>query len=175
MKIVLIVIGHPYWSRSVANKGIVESLGGLDLNIVFSNIKELYPEGDIDVDAEQKKLLDADVVVFQFPIMWFGAPSLMHKYMEEVFTYGFAYGKGGDNLKGKQFIVSFTAGAPEDAYCATGAEGYTMDEFMPPISALAHYCSMHWAGYVGSYGMMNPSPERCSAHASRLLDKIDSI
>ena len=39
MKRVLIVIGHPYWSRSVANKGIVESLGGLDRNIVFSNIK----------------------------------------------------------------------------------------------------------------------------------------
>ncbi len=175
MKNILIVTGHPQWERSVANKGITDALAALDGKIEFSNIRELYPDGNIDISTEQKKLAEADVVIFQFPIQWFGAPSLMHRYMEDVITYGFAYGPGGDKLKNKPFVVSCTAGAPESAYRETGAEGYTMDEFMYPFLALARYCGMKWVGYVCSYEMMNPSPALCSAHAKRLLDMIEAL
>ena len=175
MKNILIVIGHPSWEHSVANKGIVKALSGLDNKIVFSNIKTLYPDGNINIEAEQQKLLDADVVVFQFPIQWFGAPSIMHKYMEDVLTYGFAYGPSGSKLKEKHFIASFTTGAPEAAYSRTGIEGYTMDELIPPIVATPVYCGLKWNGYVCSYGMVNAANEACESHALRLIEKIKNL
>ena len=175
MKNILVVIGHPYWEKSVANKQIVEALKATGQNITFSNITELYPDCKLTVDAEQRKLLDADVIVFQFPIMWYGAPSIMHKYFEEVLTYGFAYGPGGDKLKGKPLIASCTAGAPENAYSRTGIQGYTMDELMPPLTATIVYCNMKWDGYVCSYGMMHPTSTTIDNHVSRLLDKINSL
>ncbi len=175
MKNVLVIIGHPYWDRSVANKGILDALKKGFPNITISNLKELYPDCKLNVPEEQRKLLAADTIVLQFPIMWFGAPSIMHKYFEEVLTYGFAYGASGDKLKGKHLIASFTAGAPETAYSHTGIEGCTMEELMPPLSATAKYCDLVWDGYVCSYGMMRPSPEAISSHADRVINKINSI
>ena len=45
-----------------------------------------------DVRAEQAKLLEADAVVFQFPLWWFGMPAIMKGWIERVFAYGLAYG-----------------------------------------------------------------------------------
>ena len=56
------------------------------------NIYELYPDGKIDVKAEQEKLLKADTIIFQFPMFWFKSPYLLSKWTEDVFAHGFAYG-----------------------------------------------------------------------------------
>lgn len=176
MKNTLVVIGHPFWQDSTANKHIVENLALIDgSKILFSNIGILYPDGEIDIETEHKKLIEADVIVFQFPIQWYGAPSIMHKYMEQVLSYGFAYGEGGDKLKGKHFIASFTTGGPEYAY--TGKYGYTTDQLMIPLKAMVSYCGMTYDGYIVSYGMFNtPSPDSvCLDHARRLADRIAAL
>ncbi len=175
MKNVLVVIGHPFWEKSVANRGIVEALRSCGHNITFSNLKELYPNGRLNVAEEQAKLLAADIIVLQYPVMWFGAPSLMHRYFEEILTYGFAYGNGNYRLTGKPLIASFTTGAAETAYSGKGGEGYTMDEFIVPVAATATYCKMKWSGYVCSCGMMNPSSEAIENHVKRLSDKIAAL
>ena len=47
----LIVIGHPYWKDSVANRAILEELQKLRPQIKISNLIELYPDFDIDIEA----------------------------------------------------------------------------------------------------------------------------
>ncbi len=174
MKNTLVVIGHPFWQGSSANKRIIDCLAKIDgTNIQYSNIGVLYPDGNIDIDSEQNKLIEADVIVFQFPIQWYGAPSIMHKYMEGVLSYGFAYGDGGDRLKGKHFIASFTAGGPEEAY--TGKYGYTTDQLMIPLKAMASYCGMTYDSYVVSYGMFHAPDATCLDHARRLADRIAAL
>ena len=69
MKKILVIVGHPYWKDSVANRAIIEEFKRINPDAEISNITELYPDGNIDVAAEQKKLLDADTIVLQFPIM----------------------------------------------------------------------------------------------------------
>ena len=178
----IMIVGHPYWKDSVANKAIVEEFLHLNPGAVISNISELYPDGNINAKAEQEKLLEADNIVLQFPIMWYSCPSNMHKWMETVLTYGFAYGHGGDKLKGKRFIVSFTSGGSADMYSRYGVQKMTIDDLMSAFVGIPNYCGMQWGGYVFSGGMMtadNTDEEqlatlrgRTKDHARRLTNLI---
>lgn len=175
------VVGHPHWDQSVANRAIVEAFALENPYAVISNLGAEYPEYKLDVAAEKMKLVDADTIVLQFPIEWYGAPSLMHKYFEDVFTYGFAFGHGGDQVTGKRLIASFTSGTPADTYVDGGLQSFTMDKFMPPFIAFANRCGMRWDGYVYTGGMMGAfaTPEQlkemeaaCREHAKRLTALI---
>lgn len=120
MKRTLMIVGHPHWRDSFANRHIVDEFARLNPEAVISNVTELYPDGNIDDEAEQKKLLEADIIVMQFPIQWYGCPSTMHKWQEDVLTYGFAYGFGGDKLEGKMLVASFTGATPAEGYSRWG-------------------------------------------------------
>lgn len=185
MNRILVVVGHPYFDKSFANRAILEEFAKLCPEAEISNLFELYPDGKIDVAAEQAKLLAADTVVLQFPIMWYGCPSLMHKWMEEVLAYGFAYGAGGDKVLGKRMIASFTGAGTADMYSRFGAHGTTIDSLMPPFTSLARYCGLDWIGYTFSGGMHLPYDAdgmireclltRAHLHARRLLGQINRI
>uniref|UniRef100_A0A8C5W535 NAD(P)H dehydrogenase [quinone] 1 n=1 Tax=Microcebus murinus TaxID=30608 RepID=A0A8C5W535_MICMU len=52
-----------------------------------------YKEGRLspDIVAEQKKLEAADLVIFQFPLQWFGVPAILKGWFERVLVAEFAY------------------------------------------------------------------------------------
>jgi NAD(P)H dehydrogenase (quinone) len=52
---------------------------------------DLYSE---DIKIEQKKLLWANFVLFQFPIFWFSLPAILKGWVDRVFGLGFVYGGG---------------------------------------------------------------------------------
>ena len=96
---VLIVSGHPRTGDdSVANKTILEDLASLLPEAMIDHLDELYPDYVFDVEAEQAKLAAADVIVLQYPLWWYGWPSLLQKWVEEVFVRGFSHGSGGTAL-----------------------------------------------------------------------------
>lgn len=66
-----------------------------------------------DITAEQKKLLQADLLLFHFPFWWYSMPAVMKGYFDRVFSVGFAYG-GAEKLAGKKAIVCTTTGAGTD-------------------------------------------------------------
>jgi putative NADPH-quinone reductase len=80
-------------------------------NVVVRNLNQLYPDYKIDVKTEQEFLLKADTIIFQYPLFWYNVPSILKEWMDSVFTYGFAFGKGNYQLEGKKIIVSFTTGS----------------------------------------------------------------
>lgn len=67
MKNVLIISGHTNLAASVANKTILETLNERLPEAEIVKLDELYPDFKIDVEAEQQKLLRADIIVLQFP------------------------------------------------------------------------------------------------------------
>ena len=79
MKNILIVSGHPDLNNSFANKNILEELNSLLPEAEFAYLDKLYPDFRIDIETEQKRLLRADIIVFQFPLFWYSAPSLLHR------------------------------------------------------------------------------------------------
>ncbi|MDE5784941.1 MAG: NAD(P)H-dependent oxidoreductase [Duncaniella sp.] len=179
----LVISGHPDYKNSKANKAILNEFQRLVPEAEIVRLDELYPDFDIDVAAEQKRLSEADTVVFEFPFWWYSAPSLMRRYFELVLSHGFAYGSAGTALHGKKLIMSFTAGAKAEAYTPDGAQHYTMDDFTPQLRALANLCGFDYRGEVVSYGMMLLDPTDLEAktlydarvhdHAQELARRVE--
>lgn len=185
MKKVLIVSGHPDLNDSFANRTILEEMGRLMPEAEIVRLDALYPDFRIDTAAEQQRLVRADVVVFQFPLFWYSMPSLLHRWVEQTFTHGFSHGSTGDKLMGKQLVLSFTSGAPEEMYRHGGPQTYEIDEFLPPFKQMANLCRMEWAGYVYSGGLSYASRHdaqelermrlKALEHARRLADKLAAL
>ena len=70
MKKVLVISGHTDLATSVANKTILDTIGQYLPETEIVKLDTLYPDFKIDVDAEQQRLLKADIIVLQFPIFW---------------------------------------------------------------------------------------------------------
>ena len=177
----VVIVGHPDLSKgSIANQIIVDHLKGLD-NVEIRNLSELYPEFRINAEAEQKALLAADTIVFQFPFYWYSVPGILKEWVDKVLTYGFAYGSTGTKLHGKNFIVSTTIGGPEEAYQSDGYNNYTIEELLKPIKQTANLCGMSFQAPVTTHdmiyvpGVFNVKEEveaRAKDHAQRLFASI---
>lgn len=67
MNNVLIISGHTDLATSVANKTILETLARRLPEAEIVKLDELYPDFKINVEAEQQRLLRADIIVLQYP------------------------------------------------------------------------------------------------------------
>jgi len=97
-----------------------------------------------DVAEEQRKLLWADFVVFQFPLWWFGMPAILKGWVDRVYAHDFAYGVGvhqgsrwgrryGEGvLEGRRAMVATTAGGRAAHYGPRGVNGL-IDDLLWPI------------------------------------------
>ena len=108
---ILLISGHTNLAASVANKTIIETVQKLLPEVEVVKLDELYPDYKINVPVEQQRLVKADIIVLEFPIFWYSAPSILERWMEETFQHGFSHGSTGDKLKGKKLVLSFTTGA----------------------------------------------------------------
>jgi len=141
MKKVLVISGHPNLSQSIANQTIIDSLtSGLN-SVEIRRLDRLYPTEQIDVAAEQQALLNADVIVWQFPFHWYSMPALMKKWLDEVFLHGFAHGSTA-KLGGKKLVISITTGAPEVAYQEDAVMKHTMAQLVAPFESIAALCQL---------------------------------
>ena len=144
MSKVLLVLSHPNYKESFANKTIVEKIKTLIPDIEIDHIDELYPDEKIDIKAEQEKLLRNDTVIFQFPMYWHNRPHFLSRWFEEVYQYGFAYGNNGFKLKDKRIIVSMTLGNTEKFFQGE----ISLDKLVSPFKASAAYTMQKFLGFV---------------------------
>ena len=183
MSNVLIVSGHPRLGQdSVANKTILEELAVLLPEAKIDVLDEWYPDYVIDVEAEQAKLRGADVIVLQYPLWWYGWPSLLQKWVEDVFVRGFSHGSTGTALKAKKLVVSLTTGAPESYYCAQPGG---IDRFLAPVKATSALTGLEFAGSLPLYGVSYANRtdeaaradmvERSREHAKRLAEFVSAL
>ena len=170
---ILVIYSHAYPETSKAGNAILEVFQATP-SFEVRNLDALYPDlGKIDVVAEQQALLEADVIIFQHPIFWFGVPAALKRWMEVVLQHGFAYGTDGDKLHGKKFIHSFTAASGADTYA--GELGRAL---RAPIEASALYCGMEYVQAFPLYGQLtltNPNvAQEAKAHAEKLVSFVQS-
>lgn len=186
MKKVLILSGHPNLDESFANKAILNELAKSAPEFEIRRLDLLYPDFIIDVVAEQAKLVEADIIVWQFPIQWFSAPAIFKRWQDEVLTYGFAYGSTGTFLQGKRTVLSVTVGGEEKDYAHGEPFKHTIDEFLVPLAESIPYCNMVYAGRVYSGDMtyikdifpekqLKIVEEKAVLHAKKLIEIIKNI
>lgn len=80
-----------------------------------------------DIAAELDKLEACDLLIFQFPIWWFGLPAILKGWVDRVFVMGRIYGGGRvydtGRFRGRRAMLSLTTGAPDDAWIDGGRHG----------------------------------------------------
>ena len=148
---VLLILSHPFYDKSLANKAVVDKLKELIPKMEISHLEKLYPDYKIDIKKEQDKLKAADSIILEFPMFWYNAPSMMRKYFEDVLAHGFAYGGSGTALKGKKLIVSMTMGAPDEVYKDKMSAENVVGTGM---GALAKLCNLKYEGTFATPGVM---------------------
>ena len=89
-----------------------------------------------EVEAEIAKVEAADLMIWQFPLWWFGLPAILKGWVDRVFAMGRAYGNGHiyetGKFKGKRALLSLTTGGPADAYLENGFNG-DLNAILRPI------------------------------------------
>lgn len=139
---ILVLLAHPALQNSRGNASLLNAIKSMD-SVTVHDLYECYPEYQIDVKAEQKKLRENDLIVFQHPFYWYSFPSLLKEWMDLVLEYGFAFGPGGIQLKGKGLLVAVTTGGSEQVY-AGNKKRYTVPQLLAPVEQTARFCGMEW-------------------------------
>jgi putative NADPH-quinone reductase len=178
----LIILAHPNFDKSVANKTVIEELQNSDLDIEIRNIHEIYPDYKIDAKAEQEALLRHQTIVFQYPFYWYNMPGILKHWFDVVFEYQFAYGSNGDQLKSKNFVSSFTVGSAESSYNALGFQHFRVYEFCKNLEQTALFAQMNYtdpvyfhktslaAGYTAE-----DIKNKARQHAKKLISKLNEL
>jgi len=136
--------------------------------------RDTYLAGTLpsDVRAEQAKLAEADLLVLQFPLWWYGMPAILKGWFDRVFVNGFAfgvrdpetgrtlkYGEGG--LAGRRALVITTAGDRPTSFLPRGLNGDIESLLFPLLHGTLWYAGIAplqphlvsgtdlpgWAGY----------------------------
>lgn len=140
---ILILYAHPTPHHSRVNRRLAQAAAKMP-NVKLHDLYELYPDFHIPVRREQALLLEADLIVFQHPVQWYSMPALLKQWVDSVFTPGWAYGPGGDALRGKDFWLVATLGGSERSYQAEGHNQRPFSAFLPPFQQTAELCGMRW-------------------------------
>jgi NAD(P)H dehydrogenase (quinone) len=89
-----------------------------------------------DIEAELVKVEAADLMIWQFPLWWFGLPAILKGWVDRVFAMGRTYGIGHiyetGVFKGKRALLSLTTGGPKEAYTPEGFNG-NLDAILRPM------------------------------------------
>jgi glutathione-regulated potassium-efflux system ancillary protein KefG len=138
----LLYFVHPYPRRSrvnVALRAAVETLEGITVRDLYQR----YPDFYVDVPLEQRLLLEHQLIVFQHPLQWFGAPALLKEWLDAVLRRGWAY-SGGRALQGRRWLQAVSVADPAEVFAREGRCGFTIEELLRPFEASARQCGMHW-------------------------------
>lgn len=149
----LVVIAHPDLAQSTVNRRWVAELEKYPDRFTVHDLYAHYRDGKIDVAAEQARVDAHAQLVLQFPVYWFNCPPLLKQWLDDVFTYGWAYGSQGKQLRGKPIALAVSAGTPAADYTLEGAIGCTLAEALRPFALTMQYVGADYRPPFAFYGI----------------------
>jgi len=170
---IYVLAAHPNWRDSRVNRQLFDearNVPGVHLQDLYGR----YPDYDIDVAAEQSNVDAAQLLVLLHPIQWYSMPALMKLWMDEVLRYGWAYGRAGTALHGKDLWLVATTGGPEGSYHPQGYNRYFFDAFLPPYEQTAALCGMRFLPPLVLHGAHRTSEIDVQAHAEIFRQRLQT-
>jgi glutathione-regulated potassium-efflux system ancillary protein KefF len=170
---IYLLAAHPNWRESRVNRRLLDSartVARVDSNDLYSR----YPDYCIDVAAEQARAAAAQLIVLLHPIHWYSMPALQKLWLDDVLSYGWAYGEGGDALRGKDLWLVASTGGPESSYHPQGYNRYFFDAFLPPYEQTAALCGMRFLPPLLLHGAHSASEAEVAAHVATFSQRLQS-
>ncbi len=171
---VLVLVAHPDLAGSRANRALMEAASAAGARVQVRDLYALYPDYLVDVAAERRALAGAGLVVWQHPIHWYHMPPLMKLWVDEVLGFGWAYGPGGQALRGKDLWLVASTGGPEDSYRPDSYNRYFFDAFLPPYEQTAALCGMRFLPPLVLHGAQRAGRAEIAAHAGAYARRLAS-
>lgn len=162
---VLVLFAHPSLDHSEVNGPMASTASDLN-GITLVDLYAEYANFQIDIDREQQRLLEHDVIIFQHPLYWYSTPAILKEWQDLVLEHDFAYGSKGTALHGKIFFNAITAGGLEAAYKAEGDNHYSIRELLHPLEQMALLCGMT---YLPAFALFN---SRTAAEEGRTIQHV---
>jgi glutathione-regulated potassium-efflux system ancillary protein KefF len=169
----LVLVAHPQMEQSRANRTLMQAARTLPA-VEVRDLYALYPDYLIDIEAEQAALARATLVVWQHPIQWYSMPPLMKLWVDEVLTFGWAYGPGGRALRGKDLWLVASTGGPENSYHPQSYNRYFFDAFLPPYEQTAALCGLRFLPPLLLHGAHRASAAQIAGHAKTFAERLAS-
>jgi glutathione-regulated potassium-efflux system ancillary protein KefG len=163
---ILVLFAHLDAPRSRINRAMLEAIGDLD-HVKVHDLLELYPDCYIDVAAERRALVAADLLVLQHPLYWYSAPAIIKHWQDMVLERGFAYGPGGTALHGKSMLQAVSTGGPAGSYRVGGGHGAPLADYLRPFEQMARFTGMHPLPPLVLQGGHTATDTQIAAHAAR--------
>jgi len=142
--------------------------------IEVRDLYKIYPDYAIDVAAEQQALERSRLLVLLHPLHWYSMPGLQKLWIDEVLRFGWAYGPGGQALRGKDLWLVTSTGGSQESYSAEGHNEHSIDTFLLPYSQSARLCGLRFLPPLLLHGAHRVPDEALEQHArlfvQRLLD-----
>lgn len=171
---VLVLFAHPAVHRSRVNRVLRDAVTGVD-GVTVHDLYEAYPEFDIRVAHEQELLRTHDVVVLQHPLYWYSCPAIVKQWLDIVLTHGWAYGHGGDALRGKVLMNAITTGGAESTYQPDGLHRAGIRELLLPFERTADLCGMRYLPPFAVHGSLRLRAEEAPAHAADYRRVVEAL
>jgi len=172
---ILVLAAHPDMGRSLATRTLVDTLRASPVaeRVELRDLYRLYPDFHVHIDAEQRALQAAKLVVMLHPIYWYSMPALQKLWLDEVAHLGWAYGPGGTALHGKDFWLVASTGGGAEAYAPGGHNHHPIDEFLLPYRQSARTCGMNWLPPQILHAAHRATDAEIQAHAELFVKRLE--
>src|SRR6478609_3569321 len=167
----LVLAAHLDLESSRITAHLTRAIMDMD-QVTVHDLSAAYPDRRIDAAREQELLRTHDTIVWSFPWHWYSVPGVLKEWMDQVLTYGFAYGTGGDALHGKRLQLVLSTGGPEASYAAAGYNRFTMDELLRPLDATAYLCGLEMAEPLILHSAHGVDADELGRHAARYRELL---
>lgn len=172
---ILILYAHPCQHKSEVNARLFKA-ARYARNVTRVDLYGEYPTFNIDVDKEQQRLQQHDVIIFQFPLYWYSTPSILKEWQDLVLEYGFAYGQDATALHGKTLLCITSTGGKAESYQSGGDNRYSLRELLRPIEQMAAMTGMHYLPPLALYEARAASgDERLNAYIKRYMQVLQAL
>lgn len=175
MNRILLLFAHPTAERSAAGAALLEAAAEVE-GVTIHDLYATYPDFYINVEKEQARCIEHDVILTQYPLYWYSSPSLLKEWYDLVLQHGWAYGSQGKALEGKYFLQAITAGAEGDSYSWQARSSMPFVHYLAPLRATARLCGMRWLPPFFVPGMHSDiEPERLAAEAEAYRQLLTAL
>jgi len=132
-----------------------------------------------ELETEMAKVEAADLMIWQFPLWWFGVPAILKGWVDRVFAMGRAYGSGRvydtGLFRGKRALLSLTTGGPEGAYAPGGFNGDIQAILRPIHRGMLEFTGFQVLAPQIHYGPVRVDPAKREAWLQAWAQRLQSI
>lgn len=131
------------------------------------------------IDIEQQKVEWCDLMIWQFPMWWFGVPAILKGWVDRVFAMGRTYGSGRfyetGVFSGKKALLSLTTGGVEESYFKGGFNGDLYGMLKPLHRGILQFTGFSVLEPQVIYGPARISAEERAAELASWQSRLHNI